>query len=394
MSATPTFTLLAVGAQARAAATTAHELLQAGGGSVSPARVVQPSALAEAVLGSASPGAVVVVIGGMGVGPRHGTHAAVSSILSRPIPGFGELFRLISFRDEGADALLHSGLAGFVGPALVVALPAHESAVERAIDELLLPTLDRLLSAADAGAPVPAHHPKSEPADAPARPSSDAPSDDTEAQDDGEPGPPPPNPSWKLGAATVNAEAEPIEATAPSTDEALPDRGWKRAVYDLEAEVVRGKNPDTPQSLENFAPLFDILHQAGERARLDLPNGNRFDLYGFPDLQRANSKVIAIGWGEPLAEVIALHRYPTQAGLCIEEKRGLMPQRDTPIADVAVAVTGRAPPDTSGELFAVDRDAIYIQRGRWVYKWDGRRERKEGNPTQTLATLAVSWHNR
>jgi molybdenum cofactor biosynthesis protein B len=393
MSAEIPFAVLAVGGAARAAAAHARSLLADAGHDAPPPQVVEPAGLAAAVRAAATSHAVVVVVGGLGVGPADRTRAALRPVLQRAIAGFGELYRLVSFRDVGPDALLHDALAGYAGPALVVAVPADDGAVERALSELLLPTLPALLAGAD---------PTAAAADAPAEADADdlddldladAP-DATEELD--APRLPAPEPRWRLGLPRVVTEGVPIEATPPVDAEGdeVPDRGWKRAVYDLEAAVVRGVSADTPQNLEDFAPFMELLHQAGERARLDLPSGVKYDLYGFPDLQRANSKVLAIGWGEPLAEVIALHRYPVQAGLCIEEARGLMPGRGASVADVAVAVTGRAPADTSGELFAVDHDAVYIQRGKWIFRWDGRRERQEGNPKQTLVTLALGWHGR
>jgi len=342
----------------------------------------------------------VIVVGGLGHGPADRTRAALTSLFSRPVQGFSDIYRLVSFRDAGAGALLHDALAGYVGPALVVGVPADPAACERAIDEVLLPVLPELLESADGTATVPSGKrpdagEDTEIAFVASEPEADPADDDEAAADEGS-SLPPPQPRWQLGRPAVATEAAPIEAEPPADPDAteIPDRGWKRAVYDLEGELVRGKSPDTPQNLENFAPFMEILHQAGERARLDLPSGVTYDLYGFPDLQRANSKVIAVGWGEPLAEVIALHRYPVQAGLSIQEARGIMPRRDSPIRDIALAVTGRAPPDTSGELFAVDHDAIYVQRGKWIFKWDGRRERQEGNPRQTLVTLALGWHSR
>ncbi|TVQ87114.1 MAG: hypothetical protein EA397_19375 [Deltaproteobacteria bacterium] len=403
MSKAPSIHLLASGAAAREAADISGNLLRDAGLDVGATRAVKPKGLEAALRQAAGQGDVVVIVGGMGLGAQGATRAALQGILHPTIPGFSDLYRLVSFRDLGADALLNDAMAGYASGALVIALPADVEAVERAIEDVLIPTLPSLLRAAAGTAslePAPpaalGPHTALEPPEAGEPDSPDDAEGDDDAEDDGEPKPPPPEPRWRLGATRVSTEAAPIEAEPPTDPEGeeIPDRGWKRAVYDLEAEVVRGKNPDTPQNLEDFAPFMDILYQAGERARLELPSGVKLDLYGYPDLQRAGSKVLAVGWGEPLAEVIALHRYPVQAGLCIEEARGLMPARDADLKAVAEAVTGRAPPNTSGELFAVDHDAVYIQRGKWVFKWDGRRERQEGNPKQTLVTLALGWHHR
>jgi molybdopterin adenylyltransferase len=351
---------------------------------------------------------VVVVVGGAGLAPGDVAPEAVEALLSRTIPGFGELFRLVSYRDAGTAAQFTRATAGLVGPAVVFVVPDHEDDVAVAIEELILPEIDGFVACTRQGDTVPTPNPAAALAAAGGAQVpdvdgvQDAEIEDVEPADaggeEGEDGPslPPPAPRWRLGARGAQVEAAPMTAEAPNDaeGEALPDKGWKRMVYDLEAEVVRGKAPDIPFHLEDLAPVMDVLHQAGEVARLKLPGGNMPTLYGYPDLQRPGSKVLMVGWGEPHGEVLALHRYPTQVGTCIEEARGLMPGRSADVAQVSEAITGRVPPDPTGELYAVDHDAVYIQRGKWVYRWDGHRERKEGNPNQALATLLMSWHQR
>ena len=62
----------------------------------------------------------------------------------------------------------------------------------------------------------------------------------------------------------------------------------------------------------------------------------------------------------------------------------------------ACALSGlvRLSADTSGELFALDGESVWVQRGRRVYRWDGSRERDDGNPKQMLASLVLRWSNR
>ncbi len=330
---------------------------------------------------------VVLVIGGVGVGADDVSPAAVDSLASRKLPGFGQILRLNLFRSQGNAAALDRSTAAIVGPAVAFAIPADPDTIDLALDEIILPEIRAFTAGIRAGAAVP------EPAD------DDVEDAVVEVVEDEEDGPtlPPPEPRWRLGTrSAVTMEASPITAEAPTDADGndVPDKGWKRAVYDLEAEGLRGKAPDVPQNIESHAPILDVLHHAGEYAQLKFNNGNRATIYGYPDLQRANSKVLLVGWGEPLAEVVALHRYPIQSGTCIEEERGLMPGRNADIAEIAEAVTGRAPADTSGELFAVDHDRIYVQRGKWIYSWDGRKERQEGNAKQALTSMVVHWHQR
>jgi molybdopterin biosynthesis enzyme MoaB len=311
-----------------------------------------------------APGTLILVVGGMGLRAEDTTAATIRAVIDREVREFATLAALVGFRDLGAHALTQETVAGFAGGAVIVGLPNDEESVERILTEVLIPTLADLMAAA------------------------------TSSEIEGERPPQPPAPQWRLGGLTVNTDASPIVATTPEGTSEIADRGWTRAVHDLGGEIVRGKAADIPQSVEGFAPFMDLLHQAGERARLVLPSGKSLDLYGFPDLQRPGSRVLAVGWGEPLAEVVALHRYPAQAGVSIDEAHGLMPRRSADVTEVAQAVTGTTPTDATGTLFAVDHDAVYIERAGKVYRWDGRRERQEGNPKQALVTLALGWHTR
>lgn len=339
---------------------------------------------------------VVILIGAAGIDHGDVVPDALAAVATRSIPGFGDLFRLTRYRDVGAAAALTRASAGVVGPTVAFSLPGDRNAVDTALDELILPYIEDYVRAAHPSVGVPTLVPPLEPDNGVV----DAEVEDVaEPEEDEEPTLPPPEPRWRLGTrSTVSPETEQLgrtpEAAIDAAGEDVPDRGWKRAVYDLEAAIVRGKSPDLPHNIEDFAPAMDVLHQAGETAQLKLPNGNKMMVYGYPDLQRASSKVLAVGWGEPFAEVVALHRYPVQAGLSIDEARGLMPTRDSDVGEVAEAVTGRAPTDTSGKLAAVDHDAVYIERGGRIYRWDGQRERNEGTIKQMLATLLVLWHQQ
>ena len=185
-----------------------------------------------------------------------------------------------------------------------------------------------------------------------------------------------------------------IPATAESGADGRPPTGWLRAVFEIGGEVIRGKREDLPMNVEELAPFLELLHTAGDQAVLKVPNGRTYSLWGWPDLERPNSKVLAVGWGEPVCELIALHRAPVQTGTCIQEKGGMVPQSTTSVAEVCEAVTGKAPSNCDGTLFAVQGDSVYLQRGNRVIQWDGRRESDAGNPKQALVSLALHWSNR
>ena len=89
---------------------------------------------------------VVVVTGGTGFAPRDVTVEALAPLLERPIAGFGELFRMLSFQQVGAAAMLSQAAAGLSGGRALFILPGSPKAVELAMTELILPVAGHLLA--------------------------------------------------------------------------------------------------------------------------------------------------------------------------------------------------------------------------------------------------------
>ena len=83
----------------------------------------------------------VLVTGGTGVAPRDVTPEAVAPLVRRWLPGFGELFRMLSYREVGGAAWLSRAAAGVAGGKLLVILPGSPAAVRLAADRLLVPEL-------------------------------------------------------------------------------------------------------------------------------------------------------------------------------------------------------------------------------------------------------------
>jgi molybdenum cofactor biosynthesis protein B len=86
----------------------------------------------------------VFLTGGTGIAPRDVTPEALLPVLDRAIPGFGELFRTLSYHEIGPAALLSRALAGIVRGRLVAALPGSRAAIRLAMEKLLLPELGHL----------------------------------------------------------------------------------------------------------------------------------------------------------------------------------------------------------------------------------------------------------
>ena len=91
---------------------------------------------------------VVVTTGGTGFSPRDVTLAAVAPLFEKPVEGFGELFRMLSYQQVGAAAMLSRAAAGLVGTRAVFLLPGSPKAVALAMEKLILPEAAHLLGQA------------------------------------------------------------------------------------------------------------------------------------------------------------------------------------------------------------------------------------------------------
>jgi len=87
----------------------------------------------------------VLVNGGTGLAPRDTTYEAIVALLQKRLDGFGELFRMLSFQEIGAAAMLSRAVAGVAGDTVVVAMPGSTAAVELAMKRLVLPELGHLV---------------------------------------------------------------------------------------------------------------------------------------------------------------------------------------------------------------------------------------------------------
>jgi len=87
----------------------------------------------------------VIVTGGTGVSPRDVTPDAVLPLLDKPLHGFGELFRMLSFQEIGAAAMLSRAVAGTTGRTAVYVMPGSRGAVKLGMERLILPELTHLV---------------------------------------------------------------------------------------------------------------------------------------------------------------------------------------------------------------------------------------------------------
>jgi molybdenum cofactor biosynthesis protein B len=84
----------------------------------------------------------VLITGGTGLGSKDRTVEAVRSLLEKELPGFGEIFRVVSFQEQiGAAAILSRAVAGSANGKFVASMPGSKAAVELALTRILLPEL-------------------------------------------------------------------------------------------------------------------------------------------------------------------------------------------------------------------------------------------------------------
>jgi molybdenum cofactor biosynthesis protein B len=87
----------------------------------------------------------VLITGGTGISPRDRTYEVVSDLLTKPLPGYGELFRMLSFAEIGPACMLSRAVGGLYDRLVVLVMPGSRAAVELAMRKIILPELAHLV---------------------------------------------------------------------------------------------------------------------------------------------------------------------------------------------------------------------------------------------------------
>jgi molybdenum cofactor biosynthesis protein B len=87
----------------------------------------------------------VISTGGTGISARDTTYEVVDRMLEKKLDGFGEIFRVLSYEEIGAAAILSRALAGAVGPKFIACLPGSRNAVRLAVEKLLVPEISHVV---------------------------------------------------------------------------------------------------------------------------------------------------------------------------------------------------------------------------------------------------------
>jgi molybdenum cofactor biosynthesis protein B len=91
---------------------------------------------------------LVLTTGGTGIAPRDVTAPTLLAMFDSEIPGFGELFRWLSFREIGSATILSRAVGGVIGTKVVLALPGSPKALRLAMDEIVLKEAGHLVAQA------------------------------------------------------------------------------------------------------------------------------------------------------------------------------------------------------------------------------------------------------
>ncbi len=87
----------------------------------------------------------IIVTGGSGIASRDVTPEALRPLVTKEMPGFGEIFRLLSWQEVGPATMLSRAFAGVIGRTLLFVLPGSTNAIRLAMEKLILPELGHLV---------------------------------------------------------------------------------------------------------------------------------------------------------------------------------------------------------------------------------------------------------
>jgi molybdopterin adenylyltransferase len=88
---------------------------------------------------------VILMTGGTGITSRDQTYETVSGLLEKPLPGYGEIFRMLSYQEIGPAAILSRAIGGLMGRKVLLTMPGSPAAVHLAMEKIIIPQLSHLL---------------------------------------------------------------------------------------------------------------------------------------------------------------------------------------------------------------------------------------------------------
>ena len=126
------------------------ELLESAGHSVDAREIIrdEPVEMVQAISSVPKSVRVILMTGGTGIASRDQTYETVNTLFTKVLPGYGELFRMLSFEDIGPAAMLSRATGGIIGSTVLLTMPGSPAAVKLAMDKLIIPELPHLVQQA------------------------------------------------------------------------------------------------------------------------------------------------------------------------------------------------------------------------------------------------------
>ena len=125
------------------------QMLTAAGHTVASREIVpdEPNRMRPLVQSLARGGEVdaVLLTGGTGIAARDQTYETIAALLEKEMPGYGELFRMLSYDDIGPAAMLSRAIGGTINRVVVLTMPGSTAAVRLAMEKLIVPEIGHLV---------------------------------------------------------------------------------------------------------------------------------------------------------------------------------------------------------------------------------------------------------
>lgn len=124
-----------------------RQLVEEAGHRVAHYRIVpdEPVEVAQALDDCADGSAQILLFnGGTGISQRDRTYDVLAARLQKVLPGFGEIFRMLSYEEIGSAAMMSRATAGTYRGVVVVSMPGSRNAVELAMTKLIVPEMEHL----------------------------------------------------------------------------------------------------------------------------------------------------------------------------------------------------------------------------------------------------------
>jgi molybdenum cofactor biosynthesis protein B len=87
----------------------------------------------------------ILITGGTGLAARDQTTEAIEALYDARIPGYGELFRMLSYQEIGPASMLSRASGGRRGKQVILTMPGSPAGVQLAMEKLIVPELPHLV---------------------------------------------------------------------------------------------------------------------------------------------------------------------------------------------------------------------------------------------------------